>query len=294
MACLEPLAHFLPDRMGSLRPCRMHFGRYLCTVPSAAVLFFAALTVARAAEPPERIELRYEMFGIVGAHVATNHTTIEETADGYAITIDVESRGIAAVFVNLTTHSAVVGNLTIDGVRPQTYRGEVRRNGIQTRNGVDYGAGGTEVSEVTSTIGARPPVAAALKRGTVDQLTAFFMVERRLANLGSCALAVAVYDGLRRYDLYFSDAVLGAAPAFAEHNDVGATQGCLMRRQAIAGFLDASGRSEGAYEGQLWYARLLPGDFMIPVQVEFSTEFGKITGHLAELRSRSIHLQFRE
>jgi hypothetical protein len=67
-----------------------------------------------------------------------------------------------------------------------------------------------------------------------------------------------------------------------------------MRRQAIAGFLDASGRSEGAYEGKLWYARLLPGDFMVPVQMEFSTEFGKITGHLAELRSRGIHLHFTE
>jgi len=234
------------------------------------------------------------MFGIAGIHVATNRTLVEETADRYAITTDVESRGIAAILVDVISHSEVVGNLAIDSERPQAYRGEVRRNGSESRNGVDYAADGNPVDEVTSTIGARPPVAAALKRGTVDQLTAFFMVERRLANLGSCALAIAVYDGLRRYDLYFSDSVLGPAPAFAEHNHVGATKVCLMRRQAIAGFSDATGRSEGAYEGKLWYARLLPGDFMVPVQVEFSTEFGPVTGRLAELRGRGIHLQFSD
>jgi hypothetical protein len=65
-----------------------------------------------------------------------------------------------------------------------------------------------------------------------------------------------------------------------------------MRREAIAGFVDDSGRSEGANEGRLWYARLLPGDLVIPVRMEFSTEFGAVSGHLAELRRRGVHLRF--
>jgi hypothetical protein len=72
----------------------------------------------------------------------------------------------------------------------------------------------------------------------------------------------------------------------------GETLVCRMRREAIAGFLDDSGRTEGAYEGKLWFARLVRGDLMIPVQMEFNTEFGVVTGILAELHGRGAHLRF--
>jgi len=265
---------------------------FYAAVPNAGLLLLA-LTAARAADP-ERIDLRYEMFGVAGLHVATNRTAVEETADHYAITTDVESRGIAAVFVDLTSHSEVLGRLTIDDPRPEAYRGEVHRNGVESRNRVDYAADGTVAGESMPPVENRMPVTPTLMRGTVDQLTAFFLVERRLAYRGSCALVVAVYDGRRRYDLYFTDAAPEVPRAFAERNDVGATQVCRMRRQAIAGFADGNGRTEGAYEGKLWYARLLPGDLMVPVEMEFSTEFGTVTGQLAELSGRGIHLQFEE
>ena len=266
--------------------------RFCAAATSAGFLLFA-LTAARAADL-ERIDLRYEMFGVAGIHVATNRTAVEETADQYAITADVESRGIAALFVDLTSHSEVLGRLTIDGARPEAYRGKVRRNGVESRNRVNYAADGTIAGEAMPPDETRTPVAPPLMRGTVDQLTAFFMVERRLAHRGSCALVVAVYDGRRRYDLHFTDAAPEVPRAFAERNGVGATQVCRMRRQAIAGFADANGRSEGAYEGKLWYARLLPGDLMVPVEMEFSTEFGTVTGQLAELNGRGIHLRFEE
>ena len=86
-------------------------------VPSAGFLLLV-LSAAQAAGP-ERSELRYEMFGLAGIHIATNHTTVEETADRYAITTDVESRGIAAIFVDLTSHSEVLGRLANDGLHPR-------------------------------------------------------------------------------------------------------------------------------------------------------------------------------
>ncbi len=264
-----------------------------CAAATSAGFLPIALTAARAADL-ERIDLRYEMFGVAGVHVATNRTAVEETADQYAITADVESRGIAALFVDLTSHSEVLGRFTIDGARPEAYRGEVHRNGVESRNRVDYAADGKVAGEAVPPDETRTPVTPSLMRGTVDQLTAFFMVERRLAHRGSCALVVAVYDGRRRYDLHFTDAAPEVPRTFAERNGVGATQLCRMRRQAIAGFLDGNGRSEGAYEGKLWYARLLPGDLMVPVEMEFSTEFGTVTGRLAELSGRGIHLKFEE
>jgi len=247
---------------------------------------------AAPATDADRVEMRIEMYGLAGIHVATNHTVVDEAAERYAITTDVESRGIGAVFVDLTSHSEVRGRLTGTSPRPQAYLGEVHRNGVISRSRVDYAVDGAVTAESTPPVETRTPVTPPLMRGTVDQLTAFFIIERQLASRGSCALVVAVFDGRRRYDLHFTDAPPEASRPIADRNFNGATQVCHMRREAIAGFLDDSGRTEGAYEGTLWFARLVRGDMMIPVRMEFSTEFGTVTGRIAELRGRGIHLQF--
>jgi uncharacterized protein DUF3108 len=257
---------------------------------SAGLLLFL-LTTAQAADP-DRIEMRIEMFGTASVHVATNRTVVEEAAERYAITTDVESRGIAAVFMDLTSHSEVRGRLTRDSVHPQAYLGEVHRNGNVNRNRVEYATDGAVTGVSEPPVETHTPVTPSLMRGTVDQLTAFFMIERQLAYRRSCALVVAVFDGRRRYDLHFTDVAPEVFQATDDRSFAGATQVCRMRREAIAGFLDDSGRTEGAYEGTLWFARLLPSDLMVPVQTEFSTEFGVVIGHLAEVRGRGVHLQF--
>ncbi len=264
---------------------------YLNRSAPSAVLSLLLLTTAQA-DDPNRIEMRIEMFGTAGIHVATNHTIVEEAADRYAISTDVESRGIAAVFIALTSHSEVRGRLTNNAVFPEAYLGMVRRNGVVNENEVNYSANGVVTGELTPPAETHMPVTPQLIRGTVDQLTAFFLIERQLANRGSCALVVAVFDGRRRYDLHFTDAAPKVSQVSGDRNVAGATQVCHMRRVAIAGFLDESGLTEGAYAGELWFARLLPGDLMIPVQMEFSTEFGKVTGRLAELRGRGVHQLF--
>jgi hypothetical protein len=275
----------------SARARFQHLAYYLNRTAPSVGLSLLLLTTAQAGDP-DRIEMRIEMSGTAGVHVATNHTVVEEAAGRYAITTDVESRGIAAVFIDLTSHSEVRGRLTNDAALPEGYLGEVHRNGVVTRNRVKYPANGLVTGESTPPAETHTPVTPQLMRGTVDQLTAFFMIERKLAYRGSCALVVAVFDGRRRYDLHFTDVAPEESQVAADRNFAGATQVCRMRREAIAGFLDDSGLTEGAYEGKLWFARLLPGDLMIPVQMEFNTEFGKVTGRLAELRGRGVHQLF--
>jgi hypothetical protein len=249
------------------------------------------LTAARAADL-DRVEMRIEMFGTAGIHVATNQTIVEEAPERYAITTDVKSRGIGAVFISLTSHSEVRGRLTGTAVRPQAYLGEVHRNGVITRSETEYAPDGTVTAESTPRVETRRPVTPPLMRGTVDQLTAFFLLERQLASRGTCALVVRVFDGRRRYDLHFTDVTPELSQAITDRNVSGATQVCHMRREAIAGFRDDSGRTEGAYEGTLWFARLVRGDLLIPVMMEFTTEFGTVTGRLAELHGRGVDQQF--
>jgi len=78
-----------------------------------------------------------EIFGFAGLHVLTNRTTVDETADRYTISMDLDTRGLASVFVDLTSHSEVHGRLGRDASYPDAYRADVRRNGADRHYGLD-------------------------------------------------------------------------------------------------------------------------------------------------------------
>jgi len=56
-----------------------------------------------------RVDARFEIFGFAGLHVLTNLTSTEETKDGYAIAMNLDTRGLASAFVDLRSHSEVQG-----------------------------------------------------------------------------------------------------------------------------------------------------------------------------------------
>ena len=67
-----------------------------------------------------------------------------------------------------------------------------------------------------------------------------------------------------------------------------------MSRQRIAGFPTDQAGSRTTDQGKLWFARLVPGDGMIPVRMDFDSEFGTFTAELAELRGRGVYLRLPE
>src|SRR6266581_9140808 len=137
-------------------------------------LFLIAAALPASATEPERVEARFEIFGFAGLHVLTNRTTVQERGDYYAIATDLDTRGLASVFVDLTSHSEVHGKLARDTPLPDAYRADVRRNGDDRHYGVDYRGDGAVTNVSMAPSSERPFfVAAEQMRGTVDQLTAF-------------------------------------------------------------------------------------------------------------------------
>ena len=254
-----------------------------------ALVLGASAAPALAADP---ISMRVEVYGLAGLHVLTLRSHIDDLGNRYAITVDYKTSGVAGVFVELTTHAQVHGRLGTGVARPESFRNDTSRNGSQRHTKVDYHPDGT--IEGSSTPPLPQPVALGSMRGTVDNLTAYFLLERQLARTGSCNLAVPVFDGRHRYDLYFTDAGQQKLSPAGGQGFEGTTTACHMRRQNLAP-AEGSEQGEGARQGTIWYARLIPtAGVMVPVRMQMETQIGTVDGYLAELHGRGVDLKLME
>ena len=255
----------------------------------AVALFFSSGAFAASASESDRVDARFEIFGFAGLHVLTNRTSVEEAGNRYAIAMDLDTRGLASVFVDLTSHSEAHGALAGETLRPEAYRAEVRRNSVDRHYGLDYRGDGTVINSST------PPsvenlllIAGQQMRGTVDQLTAYLLLERQLASRGTCALVVPVFDGSGLYNLRFTDVKRDLLTADGHQNFAGPAQLCEVVREEIVA---NPNKNEDTYRrGKIWYARLMAGDRMIPIRMEFDTAFGGVKGYLTELHGHGVHL----
>lgn len=261
-------------------------------VPPAAIAFVLISAPAALKAPAaeiDRVDARFEIYGFAGFHVLTNRTTVQEIGDRYAVTMDLDTRGLASVFVDLTSHSEVHGEFARNAARPEAYRADVRRNGVERHYAVDYRRDGTVINASAPAAAGRPFLVGAEQiRGTVDQLTAYFVLERQLARGGNCALVVPVFDGSGFYNLRFTDLKQEMLSADGYQAFAGPSKVCQAVREDIIANPE---RNEDTYtSGRIWYAQVVPGDRMMPVRMEFDTAFGAVKGYLAELRGRGAKL----
>ena len=273
----------------------MFFARFTLLAAIAASGFVTLAALAAPAQETDPIELRIEVYGFAGFHVLTNRTSVAASGDRYSIATDLDTRGIARVFVDLNSHSEVHGRLAHDAVHPDKYHGDVRRNGTDRHYRIDSGTDGTVASDQTPPSAAlRSNAAVEQMRGTVDQLTAFFILERQLAQHSTCKLVVPVFDGLSRYNLRFTDAQPETLSPEGPQHFAGPTVACNISREDVAGF-PADDANGGTYRrGKIWYARLAGRNQMVPVRMEFDTEFGAVEGYLAELRAGGVDLRYTD
>jgi Protein of unknown function (DUF3108) len=274
----------------------MIFARLALLAAIAAIAFVTLGALAAPAQESDPVELRIEVYGFAGFHVLTNRTRVAASRDRYTIATDLDTRGIASIFVDLNSHSEVRGRLIQDAARPEAYHGDVLRNGADRHYRIDYRTDGTVASDQTPPLAALHTSAAVDQmRGTVDQLTAFFVLERQLAQRGSCGLVVPVFDGLSRYNLRFTDAQAETLSPEGRQRFAGPTVACNIRREDVPGFPGGQDANGGTYKrGKIWYARLTGGNQMVPVRMEFDTEYGMVEGYLAELRGGGVDLRFME
>ncbi len=267
----------------------MIFARFAFLAAIAFTLLFALAALKAPAGEVDRVDARFEIYGFAGLHVLTNRTTVQEIGNRYAITMDLDTRGLASVFVDLTSHSESHGEFVRDSVRPEAYRADVRRNGVERHYALDYRRDGTVINaSAPANVDQLFPVAAEQTRGTVDQLSAYFMLEYRLARGGNCSLTVPVFDGSGLYNLRFTELKREMLSADGYQAFSGPSTVCQVTREDI---VVNPHRNEDTYsKGRIWYAQVVPGDRVMPVRMEFDTAFGVVRGYLAEFRGRGAKL----
>ena len=254
----------------------------------AVLLALGTIAVPALASAGDRISMRVEVYGPLGLHVLTLHTFVDETGDRYAISADYATSGVAGLIIDLKTHATALGRLTPASALPEAFRSETRRNGEERRSHVDFRPDGSV--EGGSTPAPSEAITAAVTRGTVDNLTAYFRLERQVAARGTCALTVPVFDGRYRYDLAFTDQGRQNLTPEGGQELQGTATLCRMVRHT-RGPGDAE-QSEGAREGTFWYAPLLPGDVVVPVRMQMETQIGNVDAYLAELHGRGVDRRF--
>jgi len=259
----------------------------------AGIALLAASGLPAAAE--DVVEMRFEGFGPAGVHLMTTHTVIEETPAWYLIQGDFATAGLGALFVSVSNRSVAEGRQTGEIPKPERFDSETARNGVVQHNRVDYRVDGTpNGSSLPPPAEPVTPVDARQLADTVDNLTAYLLLERQIARGGNCVLRVPVFDGRHRYDLRFSDGGAAELKPAAGQNYAGPAHECRMVRDEIGGFYVDKGHQEGARAGVIWYANLLAGDIAIPVRMKMDTEIGEVAIYLSELRGRGVDRRFME
>jgi len=258
----------------------------------AALLSVGAFVVALRPLPApalanDRISMRVEVYGLMGLHVLTLNTSVEETGERYAISTHYKTTGVAGLVIDQQTHAIASGRLIPASAQAESFRSETRRNGVARQEEVNFRPDGSVDGRVIPVVADVTSPATA--RGTVDNLTAYFRLERQIAAKGTCALMVPVFDGRSRYDLIFADAGKQVLSPEGGQKLEGSSIACKMTRRIHSAPESEAG--EGARGGTFWYAPLLPGDVVVPVRMQIETQIGTVDAYLAELHGRGVDLQ---
>jgi hypothetical protein len=266
------------------------------TWPSLLTGLLLTIAALRPAAAGDVVKMEFEGFGPAGLHVLTTHTTVAEDSAAYEIEGDFSTTGLASLVASVANRSIARGREVDDQPRPMSFDSETDRNGAVQHLRVEYKPDGTP-SGSASPPPKEPvtPVAYTQLTGTVDNLTAYLMLEKQVAHGGGCALRVPVFDGRHRYDLQFSDGGRQILSPAEGQNFSGQTQACRMTRTELGGFYVDRSHEEGARSGTIWYAPLLPqGSLAVPVRMEMETEIGKVELFLAQLHGHGVNLKLMD
>jgi hypothetical protein len=262
--------------------------------PRAAVLLaaMAAATLLAAAGPAAARDQSFRLvyqgslaeLPVVTATVEVRMPARSQNRGPYEMGLDVAVTGAFAKMLPFRMQAEATGTTgapasgAADGVAPKRFTSTITSFGETKRVRLDYGnKGEVRIRSEPPTEEARDVERHRLSRGTMDPLSAIAAIVDGVARTGRCEGALAVFDGVRRYDLTLSH--VGAAAVTRQRQSIyeGPAVECLAVPDFRAGFRQAD-LDAGFYPktASLWLAPVLAGAPPLPVRLMARGALGTI------------------
>ncbi len=269
------------------------------TLRPAVTAALAALALSAHAARAEGVLARYDVRA-GGLHVMRVEALFELSGPRYRVRTRVRPVGVAATFGGGGEQvSATEGSWRGADPLPRRHSSEGEWRGSRRAVLLDYAspsAGAAAAAPVLRLLEPplepeREPVPEALKRNTVDGLSAVAKLLRTVERTGRCEGEAPVFDGRRRSDFRAwtegqDELPRGGGGAFA-----GPALRCAFSGRLVAGRHAAEARGgDGRPPPPVvaWVAQPLPGRTAVPVLIEFPTRwFGTVRAVLASAEPAS-------
>jgi Protein of unknown function (DUF3108) len=251
----------------------------------AALLLFGGLAAPAVAEP---LVARYAVRA-AGLTVMTVLAEVELAAAYYRLRTEVRATGVAAILGDSHQVTSIEGAWRGSLPRPLRYRAEGVWRGAPRQVAIDWPT--PEEPVISRLVPANEPereaVPPALRRDTIDGLSAVVLLARAAAESGRCEGTAQVFDGRRRAEY---QAVTEGRDRLAEPGFAGEALRCGIAMRVLAG-RHAGQDPEPAKTPQhatAWLARLSADGPVLPVRIDLPSRwFGTIRIQLQGVQAGS-------
>ncbi len=236
--------------------------------------------VARA----QPMQLTYAGY-VAGLKVFAFQAAADVTGRDYRVQTSYRTSGILGAFVAGDLRTRAFGIWRGDSAVPVQYETWGTWRGTPRRALIDYHGTQPVVRETIPPVAnEREPVPPAAQADTIDTLSGFAFLVRRINATGHCAAKTKLFDGRRLLEIAVTDGGEEILAADSASMFAGPALRCDLSGRQTAGFAFDEGRDPLAIQttGTLWFARPLPGAPLVPVRMTFLLHlFGHATMYLS-------------
>ena len=270
---------------------RGHFRGVACHHLLAAAVLLLSVGAGARAEGGASLDLKYEVYA-GGIRVLVFDSEVDLLADSYSLSLVAKSEGLLQRLTRFSLTAEIEGEAGPGGLAPRRFRSESNWRASSGRwVEIIYGADGVPraTGEPAPEEDDRDPVPAALRRETVDPITALLQIIQNLQGAQDCDAELAVFDGRRRFDVVTRDAGMVELSKSKQALFSGPARRCLLALKPVSGFWKshpAKERTDPKIE--VFMATAAPGGHWIPVRLHAKSGYGGVRVHLVSATAKPL------
>jgi Protein of unknown function (DUF3108) len=220
----------------------------------------------------EQLNYRLHVLGIPVADAALN---IDLTETGYRASLRFQTTGVANMVDSGHLEETVSGGLRNNRPAPQVYTSRRYLHGQNRVVDMTWQDGNPVVTAIAPPNTEREDVPAALRAGTVDQISLIVMLLHLADQTGRCDGTARSYDGLDLQSFQVRTEGEEEIPASRQSVFSGRALRCEFTSQVLAGFRfgSAGEQDHRPHHGTIWLGRLVSGGPRLPVRAAAETRW---------------------